>query len=163
MLQDALKKALAGASPAGLVASAPPPAGPAPAPAGAAALPGPEGSPWLELLARHRPVPAGASVGRLRQETDQLVKELDKSGNARAARELGQARDAYLKRRESEAWALVKTRWAELQLPERLYRRLKTEDDLPVERVLEKLHTKRAATFSGRAPEPVLAWLREKA
>lgn len=152
MLQDALKKALSGESK--LQARDPAagaPDGPAPGPA----LPDPADSDWVKLLPR---APRGASIGRLQQETAAVLKELKASGRKREAQALAKARDSFLKVREKAAWKATKTRWGELGFSDKLYRRLKQEN-ANIERIVTRLHTRRAETMRGEGQEAVHAWL----
>ena len=152
MFKDALKQALGEGS--GLQAREQPQA-----PAPSAGLPGPEGSPWLQELSRHAELPRDASLGRLRQETDLQVKRLKQAGRARDAKALAKARDSFLKRRESAAWSAVKSRWTELGLSEKAYRRLKQDKRVQAEKVLQRLHTRKADEMKGRGAQALVEWL----
>ncbi len=152
MLQDALKHAL---SKRGDLEARTPEGSAPDAPAGPAALPDPEGSEWMRLLPS---APAGASIGRLNQETDQQIKRWKASGRQRDAKALDKARSAFLKTREKAAWRATKVRWAELELPERIYRRLKSET-VQIETILAKLHTRRAAAMAVASHDELLTWL----
>jgi hypothetical protein len=158
MLKDALAKALAGQ---GELTAREPPATTPQAKPWSVALPEPTGSKWATELGRHIRLPAGASIGRMRQESDQLVRQLKKSGRRRDARDLAKFRDEFLKNRQTAAWKAVKVRWTELKLSDKGYRRLK-QSDLDAERVLMRLHTRAADSFEGRAPAAVLDWLSKK-
>jgi hypothetical protein len=147
-LQDALRSALPPAT------SGPAPGPPAIAarepgpPTGVAALPRPEGR-WAQLLAAHGIRPAAdAPVGQWVQKTAGLLKQLDANGRKHDVRALKQARDEFLKLREKRAWEGVKLRFEELDLPERAYRALKQEG-ADVEKVLGRLHTRRAEEWRG--------------
>lgn len=88
------------------------------------------GTPWISLLRAARApglaaVPPKPSINAAGQLTDKAAKALKAAGQTRAARELVDARADFLKRREKEAWGLVKGRFTELDLPERAYRALK--------------------------------------
>lgn len=153
MFKDALKQALGEGSELKAREPAPSPRAAVPA------LPGPEGSGWLTELARHEPVDAGAALGKLRQTTDLRVKALKKQGRGRDAKSLAKARDDYFKRRDKAAWGAVKARWAELQLSEKAYRRLKQAARVQPEKVLERLHTRKAQEMTGRGADALMDWL----
>lgn len=94
------------------------------------------GTPWIALLRKVRvagapPVPPKPSLQAARQLTDKAARALKEAGQARAARELVDARADFLKKREKEAWSLVKARFTELELPERTYRALKQSEADP--------------------------------
>lgn len=159
-LQDALKGAVAaGAGGTALQAEEPAPAG---APVGVAALPRPEGTPWAEWLRRAGQCPPpGAPVAAFVQKTAALVKDLERGGRGREARELAHLRDEFLRLRERRAWEGVKARFAELELPEKAYRAIKQEGVEP-ERVLARLHTRRAEGYRGLAAAKLRDQLLEK-
>lgn len=152
-LQDALR----GALPAAPTASSGPPlaareAGP---PVGVAALPRPPGTAWAELLAVHGVRPErDAPIGQWVQKTAGVLKQLEANGRKHDVRALKQARDEFLKSREKRAWEGVKARFEELDLPEKAYRALKQEG-ADVEKVLAKLHTRRAEEWRGIASNRV--------
>lgn len=94
------------------------------------------GTPWMTLLKAARApglpsVPPKPSIPAARQLTDKTVKALKAAGQDRAARALNDARDDFLKKREKEAWSLIKGRFTDLDLPERAYRALKQGDADP--------------------------------
>lgn len=94
------------------------------------------GTPWLSLLRAVRvpgapTVPPKPSIAAARQLTDKAARALKDAGRAREARALADAREDFLKRREKEAWSLIKGRFTELDLPERAYRALKQGDTDP--------------------------------
>lgn len=113
---------------------------PAEAPAGRAGAATPDldpdahlGTPWMAALRAVRapgapPVPPRPSLNAARQLTDKAIRALKDGGQARAARELGDLRADFLKKREKEAWNLIKTRFTELELSERAYRALKQSE-----------------------------------
>ncbi len=154
MLKDVLKQALGEGSELKAredLASPPSPGRPA--------LPGPEGSSWLQELVLHERVQPGAALGQLRQLTDLRVKALKQQGRGREARGLAKARDDYFKRREKAAWSAVKARWSELGLAEKVYRRLKQDKRIQVEKVLERLYTRKATEMQGRGADALTQWL----
>ncbi len=158
MFQDALKNALAGNK--DLVARADAPAPAAPESAGPA-LPDPAGSEWVALLPD---APAGASLGRLDQETAVALKALKRAGRNREAQALAAARDSFKKTREKAAWKAIKERWAELEYPEKLYRRAKSEaaskkHRLDIEKLLARLHTRKAPTMKLAGADALWTWL----
>jgi hypothetical protein len=153
-LQDALRGVLPPGAPAAdagkpaLAARPPPP--PAP-PAGVDALPRPPGSTWAELLASHGVRPdREAPVAQWVQKTAAVLRQLEASGKRHDVRALKQARDEFLKLREKRAWEAVKARFEALELPEKAYRALKQEG-ADVEKVLARLHTRRAEEWRGMA------------
>ncbi len=152
MLKDVLKQALGEDS--GLKAREQ-----AAASAPSAALPGPEGSSWLDELSRHERVDPQAALGKLRQLTDLRVKALKAQGRGRDAQGLAKARDDFFKRRDKVAWSGVKARWSELGLPEKVYRRLKQDPRVQAEKVLERLHTRKAADMKARGADAIVQWL----
>ena len=152
MLQDALRKALA--QQPGLSTETPT----TPEPPAAPALPHPSASEWGRLLSG---VPADASLGRYEQETAARVKQLKDSGKKREAAALAAARDQFMKSYEKAAWKDIKARWTELDYPERLYRRLKSED-LPLERIWSRLHTRRAEEMRTAGADAIFAWLQKR-
>jgi hypothetical protein len=113
------------------------------------ALPDPATSPWI---ARYRElggeVPRTPTLGQLVQRSDALARALEASGRRREAAELRQAREAFVRDRAQRAWAAVKTRFAELDLPEKAYRALKQEDVDP-EAVLPRLRGARGEALRG--------------
>lgn len=158
-LQDALRGALkAPATPdAELVARE---AGP---PVGVAALPRPEGTEWEERLrAAGVRMDKGAGVATWVQRSAGAIKALDAGGRKGEARALGQARDEFLRKREKRAWEAVKERFEQLGLPEKTYRALKQEG-ADVEKVLARLHTRRAEEWRGVAAAKVRDLLLERA
>lgn len=152
-LQDALRGALPAlpAAPAAAPLAAREP-GP---PVGVAALPRPPGTPWAELLAAHGVRPdRDAPIGQWVQKTAGVLKQLEANGRKHDVRALKQARDEFLKSREKRAWEGVKARFEELDLPEKAYRALKQEG-ADVEKVLARLHTRRAEEWRGIASNRV--------
>lgn len=120
-------------------------------PVGVAALPRPEGTAWAKLLeaAGVRP-DRDAPVAQWVQRTAGAVKQLDAQGRKREAKELARARDEFVSNREKKAWEGVKARFEALELPEKTYRALKQEE-ADVEKVLARLHTRRAEEWRGMA------------
>ena len=118
---------------------------------GVAALPRPEGTAWAKLLeaAGVRP-DRDAPVAQWVQRTAGAVKQLDAQGRKREAKELARARDEFVSNREKKAWEGVKARFEALELPEKTYRALKQEE-ADVEKVLARLHTRRAEEWRGMA------------
>ncbi len=153
MLQDALRKALA--QQPGLSTENPTET---PAPPAAPALPHPSASEWGRLLPG---LPADASLGRYEQETTARIKQYKDSGKKREAAALADARDHFMKAYEKAAWRDIKARWAELGYPERLYRRLKSEN-LPLERVWNRLHTRRADEMRTAGADAIFEWLQKR-
>lgn len=142
-LQNALKGAL------GTVAKDPGPA------VGVAALPRPEGSEWAKRLAEAGiRLDSGSPVAAWVQKTAGAVKSLEALGRKHDARGLAQGRDEFLKNREKRAWEAVKARFEVLGLPEKAYRAIKQEG-ADVERVLARLHTRRAEGWAGEAAAKV--------
>ena len=106
------------------------------------------GTPWISLLRAARApglaaVPPKPSINAARQLTDKAAKALKAAGQERAARALVDARSDFLKKREKEAWGLVKGRFAELDLPDRAYRALK-QGEVDPEKVWARLRKARA-------------------
>lgn len=158
-LQDALKNALPSASSAG---GGPAARDPGP-PVGVAALPQPEGTEWAKRLGEAGVrMDAGAPVAGWVQKTVGAIKALEAQGRKHDARALGQARDEFVKAREKKAWEAVKARFEALNLPEKAYRAIKQEG-ADVEKVLARLHTRRAETWTGQAAAKVRDLLLEKA
>ena len=125
------------------------PASPAPAaPASKPSLPDRDpdahlGTPWMSLLRAARApgldsVPPKPSIPAARQLTDKAAKALKAAGQERADRALVEARDDFLKKREKEAWGLIKSRFTDLDLPERAYRALK-QGEVDPEKVWARL------------------------
>jgi len=113
---------------------------PAEAPAGKAGAAAPDldpdahlGTPWMAALRAVRapgspPIPPRPSLNAARQLTDKAIRALKDGGQARAARDLGDLRSDFLKKREKEAWNLIKARFTDLSLSERAYRALKQSE-----------------------------------
>jgi hypothetical protein len=154
MLKDALKNALGPAS-KGLEAREPEAAPPSPLDA----LPDPAGSPWVQALARHVTVPKGASVGKLSSLTGQAAKQLKARGAGRDAKSLKKAEADFLGRRSKAAWAAVKRRWKELELSDKAYRSIKQRGADP-EKLLAKLHTRKAEAMRGASSASLATWLK---
>lgn len=152
MLQDALRKALAGNDQLDAREAAA-----AEQPAGGLSLPRPEDSDWGRLMAGT--VPAGASMGRWENDTSRRIKELKAQGRRKDARALADARSQLLKKRDKAAWRAAKARWTELGLSEKLYRRIKSEG-FDAAKVAERLHTRRSESMSGQGRDAILEWLR---
>lgn len=101
------------------------------------------GTPWMSLLRAARApglasVPPKPSIPAARQLTDKAAKALKAAGQERAARALVEAREDFLKKREKEAWGLIKSRFTDLDLPERAYRALK-QGEVDPEKVWARL------------------------
>lgn len=150
-LKNALKKALQPDSSLQAREQAPEPEVPG--------MPDPKGSAWLQALAAHVPLPKGAPVARLRQLTDQQVKELRARGRERDAKELARLRDDWMRAAELEIWSRIKARFAELDLSEKAYRSVKQTTKLQPEALLRKLNTRRAEELRGASPERLRDWL----
>lgn len=139
-LRDALQKLVGPPK-----AEATPPAAVPPA----AALPDPLRSEWIR---RYRElggeVPRDPSWGQLSQRSDKLVRELKAAGRKRESAELQKLREDFTREREARAWALVKARFAELELPERAYRALKQGEADPV-KLVERLGGSRGESLRG--------------
>ena len=143
-LRNALANAL-GTPPAGDAAgtAAPSPSTPS------ATLPDPLASPWVARMRELRvDVPKAPTLGQLTQRSDAACRGMEAEGRKREARELRGLKDTFLAHREKAAWALVKERFAELDLSEKTYRSLKQEDALP-EKLLEKLAGRRGEALRG--------------
>jgi len=151
MLQDALRKALAGQD---LQAKAPAPEAESKAPRGPD-LPHPADSEWGKLLPD---VPRDASIGRFQQESSAKEKAWKKAGRKREARALAGARSKFEKAYEKAAWKAVKDRWGALGYPERLYRRLKSDKVSPGP-VAERLFTRRAETMKAEGADALWTWV----
>lgn len=121
--------------------------------------PDPHDSDWVRCLRRHVEVPGDAGVARLRQLSDVQVKELKSQGRKREARELADLRDDWLRKADRRAWAEVKQRFAELELPEKAYRALKQQPDAQPERILQRLRTRAAEELRGASAKRVREWL----
>lgn len=144
-LQDALKTAIKPEQSGSLVAAD------APAPVGVALLPDPVKSEWaVRLRALGIAFPPDAGTASLVQKTAALLKELERTGRIREAKEVGRLRDEFVRDREKRAWDGVKARFAEMDFPEKTYRALKQEGADP-EKVLMRLFTRRAEEWRGIA------------
>lgn len=154
MLQDALRKALAGQE----ALEARTPVETEKSAGSSLSLPRPEDSEWGQRM--DGLVPAGASLGRWDNDTTRRIKELKGAGRRKDARALADARSAFLKKLDKAAWRLAKSRWTELGWSEKLYRRIKSEK-LDAAKVAERLHTRRAETMTGQKADAILAWLRQ--
>lgn len=150
-LRDALKKVT------GLPEG---PAAPVPAAPVAPPLPDPMASVWVaRLRALGADVPRDATWGQLTQRSQKLVKELKTAGRGRESAELAKLADDFARDRDTRAWALVKARFAELDLPERAYRALKQSDADPI-RVWEKIRGVRGEALRGAGADRVREQLR---
>ena len=139
---DDLNNALARA-----LGTAAPPA--EPAPVAAAGLPDPAKSDWIALLRRlGGEIPPDATMGQLTQRSDLRARQLADDGRKREAAELRKAREQFERDREKVAWALVKERFAALELSEKTYRSLKQEEADPV-KLLARLTGRRAEELRG--------------
>ncbi len=151
MLQDALRQALQGKD---LKATDPPCPAPAPKAAGPT-LPRPEDHEWGQRL---QGVPAGASLGRWRQESQARIKDWKKSGRKHDARALEAAQTKFEKQFEKAAWRAIKERWTSLSYPAKMYRRLKSAAIDPG-RVVERLYTRRAETMGTAGGAALWTWV----
>lgn len=143
-LADALRKAAAAAGQTLPEPAAAPPSGPA-----APQLPDPSESSWIELLRRHGvEIPREPTMGQLVQRSDACSRSLKDAGRRREAEALTGEKDSFLRARAARAWALVKARFAELDLSEKAYRALKQEEADP-ERVLVRLRGDRGEALRG--------------
>ena len=148
---DQLKNALAGALGAALPeGKALPPGKAPPEPRGEeAGLPDPLTSEWgAAMRAQGVEIPRDATLGQLVQRSDARTRELTATGRKRDGEALKAAKERYLRDREKAAWALVKARFDDLDLPEKAYRALKQEGALP-EKVLPRLRGERGAALKG--------------
>lgn len=144
-LQDALKNVINRDNSGALRADA------APEPAGVDLLPVPSKSEWAgRLRGLGVAVSAEAGCASLVQRSAALIKELERSGRNREAKELSRLRDEFVREREKRAWEGVKARFTELEFPEKAYRALKQEGADP-EKILARLHTRRALEWRGIA------------
>lgn len=143
---DQLKNALAGALGRAELPEGKAPPEPREAPPD---LPDPLAGEWGALLRELQvEIPRDATLGQLVQRSDARTRELVAQGQKRRGEALRSAKERYLATREKAAWALVKTRFEELALPEKAYRALKQEGALP-EKVLPKLRGARGETLKG--------------
>ena len=127
----------------------PVPEAPAPTPSGTDDLPDPLGSDWIALLRSHGvDLPGGPTMGQLVQRSDACARALKEGGRRRESEALVREKDSFLRARAAKAWALVKARFAELELSEKAYRSLKQEDADP-ERILVKLRGARGEALRG--------------
>ena len=125
------------------------------APDPAAELPNPQTSPWVARLRElGGDVPRDGTMPQLLARTGARAKELRGQGRARDAQDLERLRDHFVAEREKKAWTLVKSRFAELQLAEKAYRAVKQEGGDP-EKILARLHTKKADSLRGASAERV--------
>lgn len=116
---------------------------------GEAALPDPLKSEWIALFRKlGGEVPPGPTMGQLTQRSDAKCRALADAGRKRDAAELKKLRDEFEKDREKRAWALVKDRFAALELSEKTYRSLKQEEVDPV-KLLTRLTSKRSEELRG--------------
>jgi hypothetical protein len=142
-LADALRRAAADAGVQVAETPSPPPEAPG------SGLPDPLASPWVALLRQHgADVPTTPTMGQLVQRSDACARALKEGGRRREAEALTREKDTFLKARAAKAWALVKARFAELDLNEKAYRALKQEDADP-ERVLTRLRGPRGEALRG--------------
>src|SRR5688572_7114946 len=112
-------------------------------------LPDPLKSDWVALMRQlGAEVPKDATMGQLTQRSDLRAKALGDAGRGRDAAALKKAREDFVRDWEKLAWALVKERFAALDLPEKAYRSFKQEDADPV-KLLTRLTNKRAEELRG--------------
>jgi hypothetical protein len=106
-------------------------------------------SEWGKLLRSYGgDIAPGMTMGQLTQRGVARAKALKDAGRGREADQLKKAQEEYLRDREKRAWALVKERFAALELPEKAYRALKQEG-ADVEKVLTRLLGRRAEELRG--------------
>lgn len=141
---DQLRNALRGA-----LGDAAPPTPPTPtAPPEPDPLPDPYTSGWIERLRAYEPVAAGMTLGQLTQRSDARSRALKEAGRSRDAQALKEAKEGYLRDREKRAWAAVKERFGQLELPEKAYRALKQEE-ANAEKVLTRLRGAKGEALRG--------------
>lgn len=121
------------------------------------------GTPWLSALRAVRapgapPVPPRPSLNAARQLTDKAIKALKGAGQARAARDLGDLRSDFLKKREKEAWNLIKARFTELDLSERAYRALK-QSEADADKIWARLRKAPEAELRGMGADRLREYL----
>ena len=115
-------------------------------------------SPWFASLQQRlqsvglATLPSDAKLTRCRQATDVVAKQLKKTGQRQAARELLGLRDDLLARRARAAWSRIKTRLNDVGVSSKGYRSLKQGGHCP-ERLLERLNRLSDADISGVGPE----------
>ena len=141
---DHLRNALQGAL--GLPAT---PAPAAPAEEAAPGLPDPLKSDWIGLLRQlGGEVPPNATMGQLTQRSAARARALAVQGRKRDATALERAQDEFVRDRDKRAWALVKDRFAALELSEKTYRSLKQEEVDPV-KLLARVTNRRSEELRG--------------
>jgi hypothetical protein len=139
---DQLRNALQGA----LGVSAP---APTPAQQATSALPDPLKSDWVALLRQlGGEVPPNATMGQLTQRSSLRARALAEQGRKRDASALERAQDEFVRDRDKRAWALVKERFATLELPEKTYRSMKQEEVDPV-KLLARVTNRRSEELRG--------------
>lgn len=116
------------------------------------------GSSWLEILQAHEAVSADASLSHLIDLSHKLQKTLKGRGQGRDAKALARAQSDAVGRLEKAAWAQVKKRFGELELPDKSYRRLKQAKADP-HKLLAKLNTRRAEGHTGAGDKQIKQWL----
>lgn len=118
-------------------------------------LPDPLRSAWVARLRQlGADVPAAPTMGQLTQRSDALARALKDQGRQREAKELASLKEGFLREREREAWARIKARFAELELPERAYRALKQEG-ADAEQVLARMAGRRGDALRGMGADRV--------
>ena len=120
-------------------------------------------TPWFALVRTARvaggpEVPPKPSLPAARQITDKLAKALKATGRPREAAALIEAREDFLKRREKQAWSLIKARFTDLDLPERAYRALK-QSEVDPEKVWAKLRKADTTELKGMGADRLREWL----
>lgn len=121
----------------------------APAAPDVPALPDPLKSEWIALYRRlGGEVPPNARMGQLTSRSDVRARALADAGRKFDANALKKAREEFERDREKRAWALVKDRFAALELSEKTYRSLKQEEVDPV-KLLTRLTSRKAEELRG--------------
>ncbi|MED5371872.1 MAG: hypothetical protein VX899_12705 [Myxococcota bacterium] len=141
MLKDALKGALSGTQDLQAREQAP-------APSQSSLVESLSDSPWLRALQDQEVVPEDASLPKLIDLSFKIQKALKARGDKRGAKELQRLHKDAVAKLDKAAWAQVKARFKELELPEKSYRRLKQEGGDP-HKLLARLNTRRAQEYAG--------------
>ena len=112
-------------------------------------LPDPLASDWVAAMRRLRvDVPREPTLGQLTSRSDVASRDLEGQGRKREGKELRSLKEGFVAQREKAAWALVKERFAQLDLSEKSYRALKQEG-AQAEKVLEKVWGQRGEALRG--------------
>ncbi len=124
-------------------------------------LPEVAASEWVALLRRNgADLPAEPTIGQVQARSDALGRRWKAEGRHREREALEKLRSSYEKELAKEAWARVKLRFAELDLPDRAYRALKQEEADPV-KLLGHLAGARGEKLRGLGAEKVRDSLRK--